>query len=80
MHCAGAQLPARACLARGYACALGMREARKEVSEVLRIEPTCTINGTSRRIMHCKNAKDAAHLSAGVRKAGLRKDSNPFVG
>ena len=43
----------------------------REVAEVLRIEPTYTINGTSRRLMDFKNAKDATHVFAGLRKAGL---------
>ena len=69
---ADAVAPLRECIARapnfrpahvwlgGYVCSLGqMREAREDVAEVLRIEPTYTINGTSRRLMDFKNAKDA---------------------
>jgi adenylate cyclase len=72
MHCAGTNLrPAHVWLAATYARLGQMLEAREEVAEVLRIEPTYTINGTSRRLMDFKNAKDAAHLFAGLRKAGL---------
>ena len=63
--------PAHVWLAASYARLGQMREARAEAAEVLRIEPTYTITGTSKRIMRFKNAKDAAHIFAGLRKAGL---------
>src|SRR5262245_37298570 len=76
---AGAVVPPRECIARGpnfrpahawlaatHARLGQMREAREGVSEGLRIEPTYTINGTSRRLMHFKNAKDVTHLFAGL--------------
>ena len=63
--------PAHIWLAASYARLGQMREARAEAAEVLRIEPTYTITRTSKRIMRFKNAKDAAHVFAGLRKAGL---------
>ena len=63
--------PAHVWLAASYARLGQMREARAEAAEVLRIEPTYTINGTSKRIMRFKNAKDGAHIFSGLRKAGL---------
>lgn len=58
-------------LAANYAQLGQMAEARAEVTEVLRIGPKYTIDGTSGRIATFKNPKDAAHFFGGLRKAGL---------
>jgi adenylate cyclase len=46
-------------------------EARAEAAEVLRIDPTFTINGTQRRFSLFKRPEDAEHIFDGLRKAGL---------
>jgi adenylate cyclase len=48
-----------------------LEKARAEADEVLRIEPSYTIEGTAKRIMVFKHAKDADHFLEGLRKAGL---------
>jgi adenylate cyclase len=49
-----------------------LEEARAEVAEVLRIEPSYTIEETARRVsVFFKHPKDADHLFDGLRKAGL---------
>jgi adenylate cyclase len=48
-----------------------VEEARAEANEVLRINPKYTIEGTQKRVCLFKFAKDAEHLHAGLRKAGL---------
>lgn len=49
----------------------GHREARAEVTEVLRLQPSFTIAATARRIAAFKQAKDDKHYFDGLRKAGL---------
>jgi adenylate cyclase len=46
-------------------------EARAEAAEVLRIDPTYTIDGTQRRLALFKRPEDREHLFDGLRKAGL---------
>ena len=46
-------------------------EARAEAAEVLRVLPSYTITGTTKRISQYKLAKDAEHVFDGLRKAGL---------
>jgi adenylate cyclase len=57
-------------LAAAYAQSGQLDDARKEVSEVLRINPGFTI-GSWRRLAVYKNPKDAEHYIDGLRKAGL---------
>lgn len=53
---------------------LGQREeAKAEVSEVLRLQPNYTIDGTARRVVSFKHAKDEVHFLDGLLKAGLPK-------
>jgi adenylate cyclase len=74
----------RACLSRspnhrGAHCALAasyaqlgrIDEARTEAREVLRIEPTYTINGTQKQVSVFKHQEHADHYFSGLRKAGL---------
>jgi adenylate cyclase len=58
-------------LAATYAQLGQLEEARSEAAEVLRIEPTYTIDGTERRLFSFKFPKDAEHYFDGLRKAGL---------
>jgi adenylate cyclase len=58
-------------LAATYAQLGQLEEAGTEVAEVLRIEPTYTIDGTERRLRSFKFPKDAEHFFGGLRKAGL---------
>jgi adenylate cyclase len=46
-------------------------DARAEAAEVLRIQPTYTINGTQTQLSVFKKAQDTAHFFDGLRKAGL---------
>jgi len=46
-------------------------EAHAEAAEVLRIDPTYTIDGTQRQMALFKRPEDAEHLFDGLRKAGL---------
>jgi adenylate cyclase len=48
-----------------------MEEARAEVVEVLRKNPSYSTDATTRRIMGFKSAEDAEHFFDGLRKAGL---------
>jgi adenylate cyclase len=48
-----------------------LEEARTEAAEVMRIQPTYTINGSQTRLAVFKKAQDAAHFFDGLRKAGL---------
>ena len=60
-----------ACLAATYAQLGKLEEARAEAAEVLRIEPTWTIEGTQARLSPFKSTQDAEHYFDGLRKAGL---------
>lgn len=46
-------------------------EARREVSEILRLDPTVTINSKHRRLSPFRRPEDAEHYFDGLRKAGL---------
>ena len=48
-----------------------MAEARAEVAEVLRIEPTYSIERSAKAVAAFKQAKDAEHWFDGLRKAGF---------
>ena len=48
-----------------------MDDARVEAAEVIRIQPTYTIDGTETQLSVFKKAQDAAHYFDGLRKAGL---------
>jgi adenylate cyclase len=68
----GAEFPWRhACLAATYAQLRKLEEARAEAAEVLRSEPTWTIEGTQARLSPFKSTQDAEHYFDGLRKAGL---------
>ena len=58
-------------LAATYAQLGQMAEARAEAAEALRVQPSYTIAGTTRRIMGFKSAEDAQHYFDGLRQAGL---------
>lgn len=58
-------------LAATYAQLGRCEEAKIEAAEVLRINPTWTVQGTGRRVNVFKYAQDAEHLFDGLRKAGL---------
>jgi len=57
-------------LAFAYAQSGQLEEARKEASEVLRINPGFTIERYKRLLVY-KDPKDTAHRLDGLRKAGL---------
>jgi adenylate cyclase len=63
------QLP-RVWLASAYAQAGQLEEARKEAAEVLRINPSFTIERYKPLLLH-KSPKDLEHRLDGLRKAGL---------
>ena len=46
-------------------------EAHTEMAEILRIDPTYTINGTQRQLALFKRVEDVEHFLDGLRKAGL---------
>jgi adenylate cyclase len=46
-------------------------DARAEAAEVIRIQPTFTIEGTATKVSVFKKAQHAAHFYDGLRKAGL---------
>ena len=46
-------------------------EARREVSEILRLDPTFTIDHKLRRLAQFRRREDADHFFDGLRKAGL---------
>jgi adenylate cyclase len=58
-------------LAAGLAQLGQLDEAHAEATEVLRIDPKFTIDGTQRRQALYKRPEDAEHLLDGLRKAGL---------
>jgi len=58
-------------LAATYAQFGELEKARKEASEVLRIEPGWTIEGTARCLAVFKHRGDAEHWFDGLRKSGL---------
>ncbi len=58
-------------LAATYARLGRLEEAQAEAAEVLRIEPTYTIDGTQRRLSAFKRPEDAEHYFEGLRMAGL---------
>ncbi len=57
-------------LAATYAQSGQLDEARKEIAEVLRINPGFTIESYKHLLVH-KNPKDVEHRLNGLRKAGL---------
>jgi len=58
-------------LAATYAQLGRMEDARAEASEVLRLNPRYSINGTQTHVSILKRAEDLEHLVDGLRKAGL---------
>jgi adenylate cyclase len=58
-------------LAATYAQLGNIEAAKAEAAEVLRIEPTYTIEGTQARLTGFKRPEDAEHLFDGLRKSGL---------
>ena len=69
--CAGTTGPGSTHLVAGpYAQSGQLQEARKEVADVLRINPAFTIESW-KRLAIFKNPEDADHLIDGIRKAGL---------
>ena len=58
-------------LAATYARLDKLEDARGEAAEVLRLEPSYTIAGTTRRIVAFKQPRDDRHFFDGLRKAGL---------
>jgi adenylate cyclase len=58
-------------LAANYAQLGLLYEARARVAEVLRIQPSCTIEGTLTHLTPFKNVHDSEHYLDGLRKAGL---------
>ena len=59
------------CLAATYAQLGQLAEARAEAAQVLRLQPSYTIAGTTRRLIVFKDPKDDQHYIEGLRKAGL---------
>jgi adenylate cyclase len=59
------------CLAATYAQLGRLQEARAESAEVLRVQPTYSIDNTQRKWSIFKFPKDADHFYDGLRKAGL---------
>ena len=58
-------------LAATYAQLGRLEEARAEASELLRINPNYTIDGTARQLFAFKHERDEEHFVEGLRKAGL---------
>jgi adenylate cyclase len=58
-------------LAATYARLGQLEQARAEVAEVLRIQPSFTISGTARWTMPFKSAQDGKHLFEALRMAGV---------
>jgi len=58
-------------LAATYAQMGQLEDARKEATEILRIQPSYTISGTQRAINDFKRPQDAEHFFGSLRKAGL---------
>jgi adenylate cyclase len=58
-------------LAATYAQLGQVEQARKAAKQVLRIEPTYTIEGTQRKLSVFKQPGDVEHFFDGLRKAGL---------
>jgi adenylate cyclase len=69
LHLPNMQLP-HIWLASGYAQSGQIEEARKEATEVLRINPGFTIESWKRLLVY-KDPKDVEHRLDGMRKAGL---------
>ena len=61
---------AHAWLAATYGQLGQLEQARTHVSEILRLEPGCSISRIRRLIVY-RNAGDADHLLDGLRKAGV---------
>jgi adenylate cyclase len=57
--------------AANYAQLGQLEKARQEIVEVLRLDPTFTIDGKERRLKHFRLSGDAEHYFDGLRKAGL---------
>ena len=62
---------ARAWSAATYAQSGHQEAARREVAEIIRIDPKHTVGRYYRRVPPYKFASDAEHLFDGLRKAGL---------
>jgi adenylate cyclase len=58
-------------LAATYAQLGDIKKARAEGAEVLRIDPTWTIEGAGAQLSSFKRTQDAEHYFDGLRKAGL---------
>jgi adenylate cyclase len=58
-------------LAATYAQLGQLEDARAAAAEVLRVNPTYTIDGTQKRVSLFKHAEHLDHLIDGLRKAGL---------
>jgi tetratricopeptide (TPR) repeat protein len=65
--------PSRAFLAASYARLGWQEKAKREVAEILRLDPKHTIDGFYRRAAPFKHPSDAKYLFDGLRKAGLPK-------
>ncbi len=58
-------------MAANYAQLGQLDEARREIAEVLRLDPTFTLDGKQRKLAPYQLADDAEHLFDGLRKAGM---------
>ena len=58
-------------LAANYAQLGQLNEARLEITEILRLDPTSTLDGKQRRLAPFQLLADAEHLFDGLRKAGM---------
>jgi len=64
-------MPCAQCSSSIHAMLRELRAASMESAEVLRIEPTWTIEGTHARMISFKRPEDAEHFFDGLRQAGL---------
>jgi adenylate cyclase len=71
--------PGHLWLAAAYAQLGRLEEARTEVAEVLRIEPTWTIEGAGAQLTSFKRIQDTGHYFDGLRKAGLPERQSPLT-
>ena len=62
--------PGRMALASTYALMGHMNEAREQITELLRIDPTCTVAQVA-RFRSFRDPKDGAHMLQGLLQAGL---------
>ena len=58
-------------MAANYAQLGQLDEARREIAEVLRLDPTFTLDGKQRQVAPFQLSDDAEHLFDGLRKAGM---------